>query len=230
MKAITREEKIMSGENLTPITRKEMFLAKASGMDIETPTPITREEIFLSKISGGGGGTNSPLAYTLSSVDELPSDAVDGSMAIVPSDSITGKWIWKDGQGQLDLSMLNLSSLGDNYEVTVLIDGYDEISSQYFNTIKFIFDGVFKIKLIGYSCGETLLYIDDIFDDYYQNFYIYQDVSSIVATINGGVGTEPPFTAREFNTFIETNCNRLSGGYSLYTRENGEWVYKGEVV
>ena len=56
MEAITREEKIISGENLTPITRKEMFLAKAAGMDVETPEPITREEIFLSKIQGGSGG------------------------------------------------------------------------------------------------------------------------------------------------------------------------------
>ena len=55
MEAITREEKIMSGENLTPITRKEMFLAKAAGQDVEVPQPITREEMFLSKISGGGG-------------------------------------------------------------------------------------------------------------------------------------------------------------------------------
>lgn len=55
MEAITREEKIMSGENLTPITRKEMFLAKAAGQDVETPEPITREEIFLSKIGGGSG-------------------------------------------------------------------------------------------------------------------------------------------------------------------------------
>ena len=55
MEAITREEKIISGENLTPITRKEMFLAKASGQNVQTPTPITREEYFLSKITGGGG-------------------------------------------------------------------------------------------------------------------------------------------------------------------------------
>jgi hypothetical protein len=55
VEAITREEKIISGENLTPITRKEMFLAKASGQNIQTPTPITREEYFLSKITGGGG-------------------------------------------------------------------------------------------------------------------------------------------------------------------------------
>ena len=49
----------MSGENLTPITRKEMFLAKAAGQNIETPEPITREEMFLSKISGGGSGGGS---------------------------------------------------------------------------------------------------------------------------------------------------------------------------
>ena len=63
MEAITREEKIMSGENLTPITRKEMFLAKAAGMDVKTPEPITREEMFLSKISGGGssGGGGSEM-------------------------------------------------------------------------------------------------------------------------------------------------------------------------
>jgi hypothetical protein len=67
MKAITREEKIMSGENLTPITRKEMFLAKLVGQEIETPSPITRvekimngdkltpttrEEIFVARASG----------------------------------------------------------------------------------------------------------------------------------------------------------------------------------
>ena len=49
MKAVTRAEKIMTGENIKPITRKEMFLAKAAGQDVTTPEPITREEHFLSK-------------------------------------------------------------------------------------------------------------------------------------------------------------------------------------
>ena len=48
-------------DELTPITRKEIFLAKAGGQNVVTPTPITREEIFLQAIidngSGGGGGT-----------------------------------------------------------------------------------------------------------------------------------------------------------------------------
>ena len=53
MDPITREEQLMAGEQLEPITRKEMFLAKAAGMDIKTPEPITREEMFISMISGG---------------------------------------------------------------------------------------------------------------------------------------------------------------------------------
>lgn len=60
VEAITREEKFLAGEQLTPITRKEMFLAKAAGMDVTTPTPITRKEMFLSMLaaSGGGGGSS----------------------------------------------------------------------------------------------------------------------------------------------------------------------------
>lgn len=56
MDAITREEKILSGESLTPITREEMFLAKAAGQAVSTPKPITRKEMFLSRIQGGSGG------------------------------------------------------------------------------------------------------------------------------------------------------------------------------
>ena len=47
-------------DELTPITRKETFLAKAGGQNVVTPTPITREETFLQAIidnGGGGGGT-----------------------------------------------------------------------------------------------------------------------------------------------------------------------------
>lgn len=66
----------MSGENLTPITRKEMFIAKAAGQDVETPTPITREEMFLSKISGGGEVIE---ALTVSVTGECtPTEVADG--------------------------------------------------------------------------------------------------------------------------------------------------------
>ena len=55
MSGLTREERLLKGEALTPLTRREKFLAKAGGADIETPTPVTREEMFLSAITGGGG-------------------------------------------------------------------------------------------------------------------------------------------------------------------------------
>lgn len=49
---------------MDPVTRKEMFLAKAGGQSVATPEPITREEIFLQRIAenggsgGGSGGTS----------------------------------------------------------------------------------------------------------------------------------------------------------------------------
>lgn len=63
--AITREEKLMeaiatgSPSNIKPITREEIFLAKAGGQDVETPEPITRREKLLQGIidNGGGGST-----------------------------------------------------------------------------------------------------------------------------------------------------------------------------
>lgn len=55
LEPITRAEQIMSGESLEPITREEMFLAKAAGMDVDTPEPITRREMFLSMIQPGDG-------------------------------------------------------------------------------------------------------------------------------------------------------------------------------
>ena len=58
MSGLTREERLLNGEALTPLTRREKILAKAGGADIETPTPVTREEMFLSAIKGGGGGSS----------------------------------------------------------------------------------------------------------------------------------------------------------------------------
>lgn len=37
---------------IDPITRREMFMAKAGGQNVNTPTPVTREEMLLSKIGG----------------------------------------------------------------------------------------------------------------------------------------------------------------------------------
>lgn len=44
---------------MDPITRKEMYLARAGGQDVALPVPVTREEMYLHKIAiGGGSGGN----------------------------------------------------------------------------------------------------------------------------------------------------------------------------
>ena len=66
----------MSGENLTPITREEMFLAKAAGQDVEIPEPITRKEMFLRDIAVNGGG------------GEMLSGMIDGTATEVSDDTV----------------------------------------------------------------------------------------------------------------------------------------------
>ena len=101
----------MSGENLTPITRKEMFLAKAAGQNIETPEPITREEMFLSKISGGGGGgaTIEPLTITENGTYTAP-DGVDGYSPVTVDVKGSGEELvitdfsyWHNNNARMDL-------------------------------------------------------------------------------------------------------------------------------
>ena len=49
--------------DLTPITRKEKYLAKAGGQEVTLPPyPITREEMYLEKIANGGGGSSTDYA------------------------------------------------------------------------------------------------------------------------------------------------------------------------
>lgn len=62
---------------IKPITRREMFLAKMGGQDVQTPTPITRKEMFLQKIAenvsgGSGGGVTKDAVYVLGNMSNQP--------------------------------------------------------------------------------------------------------------------------------------------------------------
>lgn len=68
---ITREEKIIAGEDVKPVTREEKILA---GMDI---VPVTRREKFLKAFGGGGSGAIEPLTVTENGT-YTPPEGVDG--------------------------------------------------------------------------------------------------------------------------------------------------------
>lgn len=63
---------------LKPITRREQYLAKIAGQDVEVPDPITREEMLLKQIADGGGGgggssvTVEPLTVTENGTTTAP--------------------------------------------------------------------------------------------------------------------------------------------------------------
>ena len=162
--------------------------------------------------------TTGAIAYTAKSVDELPNDAPDGSMALVESDSLVGKWEWKDNQSPLDLSMLNLPENSECGELgqSAFVVGYDDYNETIISFFYFrIMDDGLYIQINEY----TTLYAISSFDDSFTTFELLNDVR---------VPEPIYFTLDDFKTFIKTNCNRLSGGYSLYIRQNGEWVYERE--
>lgn len=56
MNPITREEKLLDGQNIVPETRKEKFIKRIYDKTQPVPEPITREEWFLNKAAEGSGG------------------------------------------------------------------------------------------------------------------------------------------------------------------------------
>lgn len=90
-------------DGMNPITRKEIYLAKVAGDQVETPEPITREEMYLKKIAEGGGGSDLP---------DTPAE--DGTYALQNTvESGTGTLSWTSGGG--GSSVLNVTqTVADN--------------------------------------------------------------------------------------------------------------------
>ena len=85
---------------MSDILRREQYLAKIAGDDVEVPEyPITREEQYLARIAEGGGGQ--PVdAYTKAETDALLAvkapagqnyvETLDGTQIFVGSATPTG--------------------------------------------------------------------------------------------------------------------------------------------
>ena len=150
--------------------------------------------------AGGGSGGNNPTAYHLSSADDLPTDAVDGSLAVVESDSIIGEWLFNEE--------LNIPSSDIYAEMlfTATADGEEE----YYCVIE------------AYESENSLYYLlhDDGRNVYWEGVWEYPDARTVHI-----------HKCEDENTknFVRNNATRISGGHTLYSRENGEWVNKGEI-
>lgn len=174
------------------------------------------DQAFIAWLKANATKQTTAIAYTAKSVDELPSDAPDGSMALVESDSLVGEWEWKDNESPLDFSMLNIDS-EHGANIGIRMAGYDYFQEHTFSDVIFSKNDDDDITV---SFSEMDIYVDGEWDDTYKTFAVFIDPSEYELNNNQEID--------EFKTFIKTNCNRLSGGYSLYIRQNGEWVYERE--
>ena len=96
---------------LTPKTRKEVFLAAAGGQDVTTPTPITREEVFLDEIAKGGG-SSLPSTETASAGDVLSLDDNKEPQWATPSGGGGGVLVVHEVEGTLDKTWQEIADAG----------------------------------------------------------------------------------------------------------------------
>ena len=163
-------------------------------------------------------------AYTAKSVDELPNDAPEGSTAIVDSDSVQGEWQF-NCEEPLNFDDLKFD-LTKNMITYVFLEGYSDMTNFFSNIQFYIRDGEITVR------SGSIIYADGEWDDMFNPFKFYGDVIGIQSNLYSSAGTGDEidaFTKEQFLSWLKTNAERLSGGHSLYIRQNGEWVYNSEV-
>lgn len=121
---ITREEALLDGADLEPITRKEQFIKRIYDKTQEIPDPITREECFLKKAGEGTSPvTIEQLNATENGTYSEPGKAYSPVIVEVPEPTLITKSITANG---------TYSASDDNADgysqVTVAVDGFKKKS------------------------------------------------------------------------------------------------------
>ena len=157
-----------------------------------------------------------PEAYTVSSVDELPSNAVDGSMAIVEIFGIgySGRWKLADNPSVDGLTAEEL------YPLSFFSNGNPQMN-RYIGYVTSLYgaSGIF-LKYYGEEYGSNNAYVSTPAGPHttagWQEQYQFIDIQQ--------ESVEEPIA-----NWLNNNGKKIGILY-LYTRENGQWVYKCEVV
>jgi hypothetical protein len=157
LEPITREEKLLDGQDLEPITRREMFIKRIYDKTQTIPEPITREEYFLKKAGEGSGGditieqltatangtyqeegkayspvvVNVPTpenSYQLKSIENTPTDIATFNASALPMPSLKiGIEPVQSGSG--DPSPENIRPISGHTEANVVVEGGQNLYS-----------------------------------------------------------------------------------------------------
>ena len=183
-----------------------------SGQEIEVPKAVA--EIIENHVDSKpkakpiglvGGLCNRPHVYLLDNPNKLPTDAIDGSLAIVEdSYNLKGKWEWNETIDQA--SMIDGVHLIE-CRITAGIE-----SRSYFYFMGLMMDS--SNGVVGY-----LTDLPDNYSDLYDGDWYYTREVEFLEDTDSAL----------LRNFVMDNAKRLSSGYALYSRINGEWVYESEV-
>ncbi len=206
------------------------------GLPLGLENEKIKNVLSITPFGASGTSSNKPTAYAVSSVDELPSDAVEGSMAIVESESTVETWVFKD----------ELDNLGLSYEAWK--DDAGNILSP------------FNIEYSNADLGMAVGELNKVWSSFHittqgsPSWGIYtlkaiDDASGIMITLythnpSGNYGITHGWPVEEYKTinvhyadaeatqWLEAHATSLGKDVAqkLYIRENGEWIYKCEVV
>lgn len=103
----------MADELPTPKSRKEEYLAKAAGMNVEIPEePKSREEQYLNAIAEGGGGGGGGYTLPTASADTLGGIKVGENLSI----DVNGVLAAAGGGGAVELTEADYNYPADNPE------------------------------------------------------------------------------------------------------------------
>ena len=187
-----------------------------SGQVIEVPKAVAEiiENHVDSKpkaepvVGGGSGGIcNRPHVYISDSFDKLPTDAVDGSLAVVKATGMLGKWTFNE---------------------TLTFDGIDSSKDHIFYfefKHQFPQNEVFYTEVAIMNGNTNVIFASDQwYDEPYHTDsgwwwgspeYWYRDIYIL---------TEP--TDEVFINWLKENASQHE---TIYSRVNGKWVYEEEV-
>ena len=175
-----------------------------------TTSPILTEKMAdaIRDISGGNANT-----YEVSSFDELPNDAPNGSVGIVEnSDSLVGKWRFYETP-----NFEGIDFTADLFGVFIGY-GYDE-ESRLGNLLQFAnyIEDDYRSINIGITSDDVIRSIYDSDEDGWSSSKSRE--IEILSISN---------TSEQSIQVFKSNAERLSGVQTIYIRENDEWVLAGE--
>lgn len=180
----------------------------------------------LKKILGGSGG--GATAYHLTSADELPEDALDGSLAVVKEE---GEEIWAFHD--------ELDNLGESHEAWAGNDSNSTFNIEYTNSALGMAFGDANRVNTGFSISKMATMFElrggTPTNGMTVNMYTYNPTG--YAGKPHGWSDEGYKTIKvlyaddEARRWLEAHATSIGKDMvtTLYSRENGEWVNKGEI-